>query len=85
MRVKMLIEFDFNPETGDYTPISREIIEEGAATPKKAKSVMKDDGSTEPIVILEENKLVLNSKAVEVLGAEWEDRISVIYQNMKIS
>lgn len=80
MLVKMLIEFDFDPETGDYTPISREIIEEGAATPKKAKSVMKDDGSTEPIVILEENKLVLNSKAVEVLGAEWEDRISVIYQ-----
>lgn len=80
MRVKMLIEFDFDPETGDYTPISREIIEEGAATPKKAKSVIKDDGSTEPIVILEENKLVLNSKAVEVLGAEWEDRISVIYQ-----
>lgn len=80
MRVKMLIEFDFDPETGDYTPISREIIEEGAAAPKKAKSVMKDDGSTEPIVILEENKLVLNSKAVEVLGAEWEDRISVIYQ-----
>lgn len=80
MRVKMLIEFDFDPETGDYTPISREIIEEGAATPKKAKSAMKDDGSTEPIVILEENKLVLNSKAVEVLGAEWEDRISVIYQ-----
>lgn len=80
MRVKMLIEFDFDPETGDYTPISREIIEEGAATPKKAKSVMKDDGSTEPIAILEENKLVLNSKAVEVLGAEWEDRISVIYQ-----
>lgn len=80
MRVKMLIEFDFDPETGDYTPISREIIEEGAATPKKAKSVMKDDGSTEPMVILEENKLVLNSKAVEVLGAEWEDRISVIYQ-----
>lgn len=80
MRVKMLIEFDFDPETGDYTPISREIIEEGAATPKRAKSVMKDDGSTEPIVILEENKLVLNSKAVEVLGAEWEDRISVIYQ-----
>jgi len=76
----MLIEFDFDPETGDYTPISRKIIEEGAATPKKAKSVMKDDGSTEPIVILEENKLVLNSKAVEVLGAEWEDRISVIYQ-----
>lgn len=80
MRIKMLIEFDFDPETGDYTPISREIIEEGAATPKKAKSVMKDDGSTEPIVILEENKLVLNSKAVEVLGAKWEDRISVIYQ-----
>lgn len=73
----MLIEFDFDPETGEYTPISREIIEE-KNTPKK--SSIKNDGSTEPIIVLEENKLVLNSKAAEVLGAEWEDRISIIYQ-----
>lgn len=78
MRVKMLIEFDFDPETGEYTPISREIIEEEPK--KKAKSAIKDDGSTEPIVTLEDNKFVLNSKAVEVLGVEWEDRISVLYQ-----
>lgn len=82
MRVKMLIEFDFDPETGEYTPISREIVEENS-TSKKSKSTMKDDGSTEPIVTLEENKLVLNSKAVELLGAEWEDRISIIYRNQE--
>lgn len=77
MRVKMLIEFDFDPETGEYTPISRTIVNDDI---KKPKSTIKDDGSTEPIVILEDNKLVLNSKAVELLGAEWEDRISIIYQ-----
>lgn len=77
MRVKMLIEFDFNPETGEYTPISRTIVNDDI---KKPKSTIKDDGSTEPIVTLEDNKLILNSKAVELLGAEWEDRISIIYQ-----
>lgn len=77
MRVKMLIEFDFDPETGEYTPINRTIVNDDI---KKAKSTIKDDGSTEPIVTLEDNKLVLNSKAVELLGAEWEDRISIIYQ-----
>ena len=77
MRVKMLIEFDFNPETGEYTPINRTIVNDDI---KKAKSTIKDDGSKEPIVTLEDNKLVLNSKAVELLGAEWEDRISIIYQ-----
>ena len=77
MRVKMLIEFDFDPETGEYTPINRTIVNDDI---KKAKSTIKDDGSKEPIVTLEDNKLVLNSKAVELLGAEWEDRISIIYQ-----
>lgn len=77
MRVKMLIEFDFDPETGEYTPINRTIVNDDI---KKAKSTIKDDGSTEPIVTLEDNKLILNSKAVELLGAEWEDRISIIYQ-----
>ena len=77
MRVKMLIEFDFDPETGEYTPINRTIVNDDI---KKTKSTIKDDGSKEPIVTLEDNKLVLNSKAVELLGAEWEDRISIIYQ-----
>ena len=76
----MLLEFDYNPETNEYTPISKEIIEEGASVKKSSKSKLKDDGSTEPIITLEENKLVLNSKAAEVLEAEWEDRISIIYQ-----
>lgn len=78
MRVKMLIEFDFDPETGEYTPISREIIEE---TKKSKKTKSKDDGSTEPLITLEENKIVLNSKAVEVLGAEYEDKVSIVYSN----
>ena len=29
VRIKMLIVFDFDPETGEYTPVSREILNEG--------------------------------------------------------
>lgn len=86
MQVKMLIIFDYDPETNEYTPIKQEIIEEGENLLKKkssSKSTIKDDGSTEAEVILEDNKIVLNSKAVELLGAEWEDRISVRYEKIE--
>lgn len=76
----MLIEFDFDPETGEYTPISREVIEDDKPIKKKTTK-SKDDGSIEPIITLEENKYILNSRAVEALGVEWEDKISIIYQN----
>lgn len=81
MRVKMLIEFDFDPETGEYTPISREVIEDDKPAKKKTKTKTKDDGSTEPIVTLDDNKIILNSRAVEALGAQWEDKISIVYSN----
>lgn len=80
MQVKMLIIFDYDPETNEYTPISQEVIEEGKKLGKTSKAAIKDDGSTEAQVILEDNKIVLNSKAVELLGAKWEDRISVRYE-----
>lgn len=83
MQVKMLIIFDYDPETNEYTPISQEVIEEGKNLVKSSKSAIKDDGSTEAQVILEDNKLVLNSKAVELLGAEWENRISVRYEKQE--
>ena len=81
MQVKMEIIFDYNPETNEYTAISKQIIEEGASLVKTKKSAVKqkDDGSTEPILTLEDNKFVLNNKAVEALGVVWEDRITIKY------
>lgn len=37
MRIKMLLVFDFDPETGEYTPVSREIVEDKAVTAEKSK------------------------------------------------
>lgn len=38
VRIKMLIVFDFDPETGEYTPVSREILNEGETGAKKTKA-----------------------------------------------
>lgn len=82
MQVKMLIVFDYNPETNEYIPISKEIVEEGENLVKAKKPTavkQKNDGSTEPLLTLEDNKFVLNTKAVEALGVVWEDRITIKY------
>lgn len=79
MIIKMLITFDFNPDTGAYTPINQELVKE--KEPKKvAKTIVED--SVEPIVYLESNKLVFNQSAANLLGIVWEDKIVVKYQKV---
>lgn len=86
VRIKMLLTFDFDPETGEYTPVSREIIEEGStkkAEPKttsKKKSKSSLPESDEPLIVLEDNKYILNQAAVDLLGATPEDRIDIKYE-----
>lgn len=61
-----------NPETG-------EIKELDAKKPKKAstKKAKKEDESSDPQIILEDNKYVLNSAAVLLLGVEPDDRLEI--------
>lgn len=83
----MLIEFEFDPESGEYTPISREIIDNSESkktkteTKTKPKSKSKSSvESTEPQIILESNKYILNEAAVEALGVSPDDRIDIKYE-----
>ena len=88
VRIKMLIVFDFDPETGEYTPVSREIINEGetgakktetkSTSKKKSKSSLPD--SKEPLIVLEDNKYILNEAAAEALGVSPDDRIDIKYE-----
>lgn len=89
VRIKMLLVFDFDPETGEYTPVSREIINEGEAgakkaaketTAKRSKSKSKLPESSEPLIILEDNKYILNDAAAEALCVEPDDRIDIKYE-----
>ena len=41
MRIKMLLVFDFDPETGEYTPVSREIVEDKAVTAEKKQKTSR--------------------------------------------
>jgi hypothetical protein len=72
----------------EYDPIKDEIVSystslNGVAEKKTTttkKSSKKKEESDESYVIREENKIVLSSKLVEELGAEYEDRIAINYQ-----
>ena len=88
VRIKMLIVFDFDPETGEYTPVSREILNEGetgakkttSETPKKGKGKSTLPDSKEPLIVLEDNKYILNEAAAEALGVSPDDRIDIKYE-----
>lgn len=79
----MLITFDFDPETGEMKCINREIINDDIK-PAKKKSTKKTsepiNNSTEPQVILEDNKYIFNTAAVELMGIEPENRIDIKYE-----
>lgn len=81
IKVKMELEFWYDPETNTYEPISNKVIEDNSKS-KPSKSRVKDDGSTCPIITLEDNKYILNSRAVEVLGVKHEDRLTIQYHKV---
>lgn len=87
MRIKMLLTFDFDPETGEYTPISSEVVSkdeskvEKKAAPKKKKTVVTEiEGISGPAIVLEDNKYCLNQEAADALGVVPEDRIDIKYE-----
>lgn len=77
----MLLTFDYNPETNEYTPIKQEVVKEKASrvTTQAEKAV----DSAEPQLTLEENKYVLNQAAANLMGVAWEDRLSIKYQKIE--
>ena len=87
MRIKMLIEFNFDPETGEYTPISSKVVDEKETVKtekkpsvKKKKADNELDDCKEPLIILEDNKYCLNQVAADMLGVVPEDRLDIKYE-----
>jgi hypothetical protein len=79
MIVKMLITFDYNPETNEYTPLKQEIVkdEKKIKTSKKEEKVVE---SGEATLFLYDNKYKLNDAAIELLGVSSGDRLTINYQ-----
>lgn len=73
------IEYDpVKDEIVNYTTTLNGVAEKKTTTTKRTSKKEKE-GSDESFLVREENKLVLSSKLVEELGAEYEDRIAINY------
>lgn len=77
MIVKMMITFDYDPETNEYKPLKQEIVKDKVQKITKAEEA---EDSAEPQITLEANKYVLNKAAATLMGVEWENRLDIKYQ-----
>ena len=77
MIVKMMITFDYDPETNEYKPLKQEIVKDKV---QKATKAEEAEDSAEPQITLEANKCVLNKAAATLMGVEWENRLDIKYQ-----
>lgn len=77
MIVKMMITFDYDPETNEYKPLKQEIVKDKVQKVTKAEEA---EDSAEPQITLEANKYVLNKAAATLMGVEWENRLDIKYQ-----
>lgn len=77
MIVKMMITFDYDPETNEYKPLKQEIVKDKV---QKATKAEEAEDSAEPQITLEANKYVLNKAAATLMGVEWENRLDIKYQ-----
>lgn len=81
MLIKMMLTFDYNPETNEYVPLKSEIIKD--KTPRTTTKAEEAIDSAEPQLTLEDNKYILNQSAATFIGAKWEDRLSIKYQKIE--
>lgn len=79
MIVKMMIIFDYNPETNEYIPLKQEIVKDKKKDPALLMAEEAKD-SAEPQITLTDNKYILNESAANLIGVKWEDRLDIKYQ-----
>ncbi len=81
MIVKMMITFDYNPETNEYSPIKQEIVKSKTTEKSPAEKEAEESmDSSEPQITLTDNKYILNKSAAKLLDVSWEDRLDIKYQ-----
>lgn len=77
-----------NEETGEILTDTRELKDDSVKKPSTRKSSSKkkdsevDDTNPNPLLILEENKYILNKAAVEALGVESGDKVDIKQQKL---
>lgn len=75
-------EFTFNTTTGEFSVANTETGEVKSVTTKVTKKRVKKEESSIPELVLEENKYILNTAAITLLGVEAGDKLDIQYQNI---
>jgi hypothetical protein len=79
MKLDIIFHYNVDEHTGEITYIGKEeiTVDTGSSSKTTKKSTKKVEESSEPIVTLESNKLVLTQAAVDLL--QLDDRVDVRY------
>ena len=80
IRTKLELVFDFDPETGEYFPISQKVLDD--KKPSKKKTTVKEEESSIAELKLEDNKYYLNSAACQLLEVTSGDRVDVRFKKI---
>lgn len=80
---KLTFQITVDTATGEVTVVNTETGEvKETKTKKTTTKKSKKEESSEPQLILEDNKYSLNTAAVELLGVEPEDRLCIKYKKI---
>ena len=83
MKLNIIMHYEVNEQTGEITYLGKEEITvetAKAATPKPAKENTPAISNDKPTIVLDSSKLILNEKAVSLLGATAGDQIHIHYR-----
>ena len=79
MKVNLTVdfEFDFNSETKEFTLVKQTIVKEGKKESKSTTTTSKVIANDVALVVREDNKLVFNQLALEMIGVEAGDTVAI--------
>ena len=79
MKVNLTVdfEFDFNSETKEFTLVKQTIVKEGKKESNSTTTTSKVIANDVALVVREDNKLVFNQLALEMIGVEAGDTVAI--------
>ena len=82
MAKKISITFEYDPDTDTIKNLKCDAEGLVKKTRAKKEPVQEEDEDADPLVTLEENKLIINKKAQEEMGINVGDRVLIIWNKV---
>ena len=82
MAKKISITFEYDPDTDTIKNLKCDAEGLVKKTRAKKEPIQEEDEDADPLVTLEENKLIINKKAQEEMGINVGDRVLIIWNKV---